>query len=608
MEPLHLAGTLTLSAVAFLVFYHHIAFPMFLKRVAQHRRKQKTPRVFFIPQALPKVTILMPAYNEGPGIAEKIANLVDLDYPRDKLKIIVACDGCTDDTVDQAQASAGKFHPGGPEIEVIDHETNRGKIAVLNEHLPRIRSGIIALTDVSAKLPKDALTKAAVHFQNRHVGVVAATYRLSNPSSAGEAAYWNYQVAIKEGEAALGAPLGVHGALYFIRAGLFRPLPADTINDDFIIPMQIVADGAKSIYDPTIVATELEIASLGMDFRRRKRIAAGNMQQAVRMAHLLMPWHGGIALSFFSGKALRAVMPFLLMAFTLISAALAFLSPVWLALVGIEISVLGITLWRQKHPNATSHKLIDLIHYIVSGHFAGLIGGSRYLLGLERGGWRRATTHSEEVPMTTTSNCIQSSKRIVDVFGAFVGLGIGAVFAPFVCLAIKLDSRGPVLFKQIRVGRTWPTHTELFHMYKFRTMRADAEKLTGPVWATKDDPRITRVGKFLRKTRLDEIPQLINVLKGDMSLIGPRPERPGICDKLETAIPYYAERTYGVRPGITGLAQVFQGYDETVEDVRSKVSYDHAYALAIGNWRNWIMMDLEILYRTVGVVFGARGQ
>ena len=128
------------------------------------------------------------------------------------------------------------------------------------------------------------------------------------------------------------------------------------------------------------------------------------------------------------------------------------------------------------------------------------------------------------------------------------------------------------------------------------------------MWAKKDDPRITRVGRFLRKTRLDEIPQLFNVLCGDMSVIGPRPERPGICNKLEDAIPLYIERTYGVRPGITGLAQVYQGYDETIEDVRSKVAYDHAYALSLSRLTSWLTMDGEILWQTAGVVLGARGR
>ncbi|MHC8510238.1 MAG: sugar transferase [Rhodospirillales bacterium] len=203
---------------------------------------------------------------------------------------------------------------------------------------------------------------------------------------------------------------------------------------------------------------------------------------------------------------------------------------------------------------------------------------------------------------------VAAAKRAADVCGAVVGLVLTAPLVPLIMLAVKLDSKGPAVFKQVRVGRAGPERTELFRMYKFRTMRIDAEKHTGAVWAQKNDPRITRAGRFLRKTRLDEIPQLINVLKGDMSLIGPRPERPGICGRLDDGIPFYAERTYGLRPGVTGLAQVSQGYDETIEDVRSKVLYDHAYALALSSWRGWLMRDAEIVLRTAGVVFGMRGR
>jgi lipopolysaccharide/colanic/teichoic acid biosynthesis glycosyltransferase len=199
-------------------------------------------------------------------------------------------------------------------------------------------------------------------------------------------------------------------------------------------------------------------------------------------------------------------------------------------------------------------------------------------------------------------------KRSVDIAGALAGLVPGFVLLPLVALAIKLDSPGPVLFRQLRIGRAHSDFTEMFWMYKFRSMRTDAEAATGPVWASKEDPRITRVGRFLRKSRLDELPQLINVLKGDMSLIGPRPERPGFYGKLEQAIPFFVERTYGLRPGITGLAQVYQGYDESIEDVRSKVSYDHAYALSLTRPLEWIAMDALIVWRTLGVVVGGRGQ
>ena len=203
---------------------------------------------------------------------------------------------------------------------------------------------------------------------------------------------------------------------------------------------------------------------------------------------------------------------------------------------------------------------------------------------------------------------IRVGKRLFDVVGASFGLLASIPLIPVIALAIKLDSRGPVFFRQSRIGRAWPHYVELFMMIKFRTMRVDAEKTGGAQWARKQDPRVTRVGYWLRKTRLDEIPQLLNVLRGEMSLIGPRPERPAFYQKLENAIPFYAERTFGVSPGITGLAQVYQGYDETIEDVRSKLAYDHAYALVLSQPGRWIMSDMHILYRTIAVVVCGRGQ
>jgi len=200
------------------------------------------------------------------------------------------------------------------------------------------------------------------------------------------------------------------------------------------------------------------------------------------------------------------------------------------------------------------------------------------------------------------------AKRLFDLVFAITGLAVTALLLPFIALAIKLDSPGPILFQQHRIGHASSKRTELFWMYKFRTMRTDAESRTGAVWATEQDPRVTRIGRFMRKTRLDELPQLINVLKGEMSVIGPRPERPGFYSKLETAIPYFAERTYGLKPGITGLAQVNQGYDRDIEDVRSKVAFDHAYSLSLSNFSGWLRADLGIAIKTAVVMICGRGQ
>ena len=202
---------------------------------------------------------------------------------------------------------------------------------------------------------------------------------------------------------------------------------------------------------------------------------------------------------------------------------------------------------------------------------------------------------------------IKIAKRLLDIFCSIVALTFTAIIFPFVALAIKWESKGPIFFKQTRIGRCTATRTTFFTMIKFRTMCNDAEK-NGAQWAKKNDARITRVGMFLRKTRIDELPQFINVLKGEMSVVGPRPERPVFYGKLESDIPLYSERTYGLKPGITGLAQVSQGYDESIEDVRSKLLYDHTYALSLTKFKSWLMMDIGVMFRTVGVCVMKKGQ
>lgn len=188
-------------------------------------------------------------------------------------------------------------------------------------------------------------------------------------------------------------------------------------------------------------------------------------------------------------------------------------------------------------------------------------------------------------------------KRILDVIVSFLILLTTIPINIIVAIAIKLDSKGPILFKQERIGM----NNKIFRIYKFRSMHQDAEKLTGPVWSQKDDPRVTRVGKIIRKLRIDEIPQMFNVLKGEMSLVGPRPERPYFVEQLSEQIPYY-KRRLKVRPGITGWAQVKHKYDESIEDVKVKLRYDLFY---IENMS--LRMDIKILARTILVVLFGKG-
>ena len=188
-------------------------------------------------------------------------------------------------------------------------------------------------------------------------------------------------------------------------------------------------------------------------------------------------------------------------------------------------------------------------------------------------------------------------KRVIDIALATLGLILSLPLMLVTALLIKLDSPGPLLFSQVRVGKK----ENNFKLFKFRTMRADAEKQTGAVWAQQNDPRITRVGKFLRKTRVDEIPQLFNVLRGDMSFVGPRPERPEFVEKLKTIIPYYSKRHF-IKPGITGWAQVRYPYGSSVEDAVEKLRYDLYYIKNLSP-----LLDTLVFFETVKVVLFGKG-
>lgn len=234
---------------------------------------------------------------------------------------------------------------------------------------------------------------------------------------------------------------------------------------------------------------------------------------------------------------------------------------------------------------------------------------------------------------------VRITKRAIDIVSALIGLGVTVPFYPLIALAIRLDSAGPVFYMQRRAGRMTkgangkPEFDE-FLILKFRTMYTDAEKASGAVIAAKGDPRTTRIGSFLRKTRIDELPQFLNVLRGDMSLVGPRPERPELLARLALAIPFFEERLRGAKPGLTGLAQVALGYTGEIppdselapfrdslqnpfdlpdaqgalaDDLRIKLLYDLAYCAALENFSTYLALELRVIARTPLVMLRGTG-
>ena len=229
---------------------------------------------------------------------------------------------------------------------------------------------------------------------------------------------------------------------------------------------------------------------------------------------------------------------------------------------------------------------------------------------------------------------VRIAKRVLDVAGSLVGLAVAAPLAPVIAAAIYFDSPGPIFYRQRRAGSLKEVTVEngvrkfKFHEYqmtKFRTMINNAEKKTGVVIAGADDPRITRIGKFLRKSRLDELPQFWDVLRGEMSLVGPRPERPELLQDLAYAIPFFEERMRDVKPGITGLAQISLGYTGSIppgseigqlaatlqnpykldeaegslaDDMRIKLLYDLAYTASLEELRTFLATEFRIIFQT----------
>ena len=361
-----------------LVGFAYVGYPMLLGILARIvRRRAKSADV------TPSVTLLVPAYNEEHSLGAKLDSCMALDYPKDKLQVIVLSDGSTDGT----NAVAGRYADRGVELMAFDE--NRGKLAVLRDGMERARGEIVAFSDAACRLMPDSLRRLVRPFADPAVGCVSGVYRVLRPERAElgseEGFYWRYETFIKRCESDLASILGAHGSLYAIRRELCPDLAAIRINDDYEIPVKIVAGRHRAVYAPDAVACE-EASEMG-GFARRVRIAVGNFRQLRLLGLLLWPPRPWLLFEFVSHKLLRLLGP-LCLALALVLNVLLLRRPLYAGLLVAQGVFYGLALvgWAAGGQRVRV-PLLKLPFYFCMVNAAYVVGLWRLVTGSGRVEW-----------------------------------------------------------------------------------------------------------------------------------------------------------------------------------------------------------------------------
>jgi cellulose synthase/poly-beta-1,6-N-acetylglucosamine synthase-like glycosyltransferase len=322
-------------ASAFLVVYPYLVYPSLLALL-----RRVVPRPPHKAPIEPTVSILVAAFNEEDVIAAKIENSLALDYPPDRLETVVASDGSSDDT---NAIAAG--YADGKRVRLVAFPANRGKLAALNDVIPQLTGEIVVFSDASSMLSPESIRVLVASFADPAVGAVSGAYLVRNPARSAlgpqEDFYWRFETSLKAAEAELSSTLGAHGALYAIRRQLYPFPEPGVINDDFVIPLRIVARGYRAVYEPGAIAVEEAHEMEG--FRRRVRIASGNIQQLRELPRLLVPIRALPLFFFVSHKAMRLLVPPAMMA-CLIANLFLLHSPVYVPLFAGQLAFYALAL------------------------------------------------------------------------------------------------------------------------------------------------------------------------------------------------------------------------------------------------------------------------
>lgn len=551
------------------------------------------------------VSVLIPMHNEAPQVEGKLENTLALERGGVELDIVVASDGSEDATF----ALAKNFEKRG--VRVLGWTERKGKTAALAALVRASRGEVVVFTDASAQVSPDAITKLSAAFRDPEVGVAVARYVCGDAQRDTEGRYFAAETWLKHREAARDMLLGAHGACYAIRRELIEDVPLDTIHDDLVIPLLARARGRRIAYCMDTIAYDAPSRDLAVVFHRTARIAQGNVQALIRYRHLLSPSAGRVALSLWCHKALKTLGPVWLLALSLFVSVRGTSSVAMgaLAALGWLTAAAGGVAVRQTLAGRALPPLLSLLAHACVAQVACGWGILRALRSAETVRWKRAPENDPVLLARPAMppRSVRFAKRLFDIVGSALLLVALWPIMLLVAIAIRLESKGRAVYRQERMSFDDLGHPRSFVMLKFRSMRSDAEANGVAVWALAQDPRITRVGAFIRRTRLDELPQLLNVLYGDMSLVGPRPERPSIVSDLDKQIPGYHDRLYACKPGITGWAQVHTGYDTSVDSVRRKLLFDFAYVAHLYTLRSYVIMEFRVALKTISVMVFGKG-
>jgi cellulose synthase/poly-beta-1,6-N-acetylglucosamine synthase-like glycosyltransferase len=337
--------------------------------------------------ALPSVAVLVSAFNEERFIAERVHNLLAQDYPPELLRIYIGSDASADRTGEILRGLAC------PQLTFIDFPMRRGKASVINDLAASATEDVLVFTDANTFFEPAAVRRLVRHFETPDIGCVCGELRLVRSARTGDNQdhfYWRYERFLKFFESRIGALLGANGGVYALRRRDYRPIPADTIVDDFCISMQVIESGRRCVYDPEAVATEVIPESIDDEFRRRVRIGIGNYQGLRRFVGLLNPRHGAVAFTFASHKVMRWFAPHCMVIALLCNVALA-AAPAYAAWLAAQVGFYGLAFagwWLSRKGSAP--RLLRLPLFFVSMNVGLLVGFWKFTTSVSSGTWTRS--------------------------------------------------------------------------------------------------------------------------------------------------------------------------------------------------------------------------